>query len=496
MNKRLKHSLSLAILTLTLMNAGLPVTSALANGVTRDAATNVATVPNGSEVANNGEHKPVVPTQPNNGQNSGSSASGNGGVKPNVVPGKPNAKPKLPYDPNDLPTSLPKTFDVPEEPATGAPGARLKLSDASSNNNTRDLGGYVTADGKWKIKTNRLLRSANLSKFTAEDIKVLQSHDVKHVVDMRTAGQIKGREDKQIPQATWENISILGKFANAGLNTNASGDFEDAKENKPGDAGFYNHQLEFSYSAMTGYKKFLDGLLTQRGATLFHCSSGKDRTGIASVLIMSALGMDTSTIAKDFMLSERYQHHVQYSWLREYYREINSYYKNMPSYLVNGLGFTKYQQEVLKSKYLVSNDKEERAYPAPKAPSRPNVTIPSTSVDSEVNKAVTKPDAVQSSKPEHKPTVKTKHKRVRIKVISVKRLKHAQMVHLKKHRPYFYDMHLKYKVGLTKDSKIKWRLIKRVKLRIGHKKKTYVQIVSPHGYHRWIQSNAVSKIKR
>jgi len=484
MNHRLRQSLSLAMLTLTLVSAGAPVASALANTARLNDQASTVT------------DKPATDTSNN----------GNSTAKPTPTPAPaPTApsKPKPPVasiDPSKMPTGIPTTFDVPAEPAIGEPGSRIKLSSSKlqnpksseSNDNTRDLGGYVTADGKWKIKANRLLRSANLSGLSADDIKILQNHNVRHIIDMRTKGQVKSKTDKVIPGTYWENISILGEFAGAGLNTDANGDFVPNK-NKPGDAGFYNHQLEFSASATTGYNKFLNGLLTQSGATLFHCSSGKDRTGIGSVLIMSALGMDTKTIAKDFMLSQTYNHHVQYSWLKEYYREINTYYTNMPNYLVNGLNFSKHQQEVLKSKYLVSNDKEERAYPAPKTPS---VSVPSTpSTPAPVKPDNTKPvrpEASKPAKPAHKPTTKKKV----VKVVSVKKIKKVQFVHLKRHRAYFYDIKLKHKVGFTKQSKTKWRLMKRAKLQINGKKVTYVQIKSPHGYHRWIQLNAVNQIKR
>jgi len=475
MNSKLRQSLSLAMLTLTLVSAGIPATSALANPtVLSDQAITVTETPT----------QPVT-GQVTGGSSTGSVGSGDNGSNPTPVPTPAPTpgptKPKPPIDPSKLPTSLPKTFEIPTEPAVGEPGARLKLSGASNTNNTRDLGGYVTADGKWKIKDNRLLRSANLSKFSDGDIKVLQAYSVKHIVDMRTPSQVKSGKDKIIPGTTWENISILGNFADGGYNVDSNGDYSGDKAH---DGGFYNHQLEFSASAMNGYNKFLSGLLTQSGATLFHCSSGKDRTGIASVLIMSSLGMDTKDIAKDYMLSQTYEHPVRYSWLKEYYREINTYYKNMPNYLVNGLHFSKYQQEVLKSKYLVSNDKEERAYPAPKTPGMSSVTP----VQPDKKPEVTKPEVAAPVKP-----MKDK----RVKVVFVKKIKKAQFVHLKRHRAYFYDLRLKHKVGMTKiqQAKTKWKLVKRAKLQINGKTVTYVQIKSPHGFHRWIQVNAVLQIK-
>jgi protein-tyrosine phosphatase len=389
------------------------------------------------------------------------------------------------YDPDKMPTSFPREFAVPAEPAAGEPGSRLKLSVNSGktqyNNNTRELGGYVTADGKWKIKNNRLLRSAKLAKLSDDDVKILQQHNVKHIVDFRTAGQVSGSKDKVIPGASWENISIFGRNADSGYNL-VNNEYVPGKTS---DGGFYNHQLEFSASALTGYHQFLTGLLSRNGATLFHCNSGKDRTGIASFLIMSALGMSANTIATDYMLSQTYGQEVHFSWIKEYFREINIYYTNMPHYLVEGLNFSKYQQELLKSQYLVSTDGQERAYPAPASPAP---TIP---MKPEPDQKPTTTQPAQPSTPQP-----TAPKRKQVKVLSVKKLKKTQYVHLKNHRPYFYDMHLKHKVGLTgKSTKAKWRLLKRAKIRVNNHTMTYFQIKGTHGHHRWIQSNAIHLIR-
>jgi len=162
--------------------------------------------------------------------------------------------------------------------------------------NTRDIGGYKTANGQWQIRHNRLLRSDNLNKINNSDKKILSAdHHVTSIVDFRTDGKISGFPDQHIAGVDNTSISILGEKAYT--------DSSALSEEFASDGGFYVQQLEFSQSAVSGYSRFLNMLLQNNYAPLYHCSSGKDRTGIATVLIMSILGMDEKTITNDFMQS-------------------------------------------------------------------------------------------------------------------------------------------------------------------------------------------------
>ena len=60
-------------------------------------------------------------------------------------------------------------------------------------------------------------------------------------------------------------------------------------------------------NAKTQYKKFFEILLDQNNGTiLYHCSAGKDRTGVATALLLSALGVDRETVINDYLLSAQY----------------------------------------------------------------------------------------------------------------------------------------------------------------------------------------------
>ena len=64
-----------------------------------------------------------------------------------------------------------------------------------------------------------------------------------------------------------------------------------------------NVTREIALDHMDVYSKFLDLLLNTSGGFLFHCSAGKDRTGIGGALILHALGVEKKFILEDYLLS-------------------------------------------------------------------------------------------------------------------------------------------------------------------------------------------------
>src|SRR3546814_79257 len=55
------------------------------------------------------------------------------------------------------------------------------------------------------------------------------------------------------------------------------------------------------------YKVVFDDLLAKKGAVVYHCSAGQDRTGVATALVLSALGVPRDLILADYHLSTQYR---------------------------------------------------------------------------------------------------------------------------------------------------------------------------------------------
>ncbi|WP_143808318.1 tyrosine-protein phosphatase, partial [Oenococcus oeni] len=66
----------------------------------------------------------------------------------------------------------------------------------------------------------------------------------------------------------------------------------------------YEHLVADEFSNVA-YHKFFDLLLREKQTLAFHCKAGKDRTGVASMLFMEALGISENQIKHDYLITDR-----------------------------------------------------------------------------------------------------------------------------------------------------------------------------------------------
>ena len=170
-------------------------------------------------------------------------------------------------------------------------------------NNGRDLGGYYTADGTHQVKPGLLFRTAKLADCTEGDVALLQSLGIKKVIDLRMLTERLSKPDKTIPGA--ENIVISTQtipniFVITGedwlmmLSAIKSGVMDTYM------TGMYR-QLISDPMAIRGTKQFFKEVLSAKGAVLWHCTSGKDRTGIEAYLLMCALGVSEEVARAEYL---------------------------------------------------------------------------------------------------------------------------------------------------------------------------------------------------
>lgn len=175
--------------------------------------------------------------------------------------------------------------------------------------NARDVGGYVTADGR-TVKYGLLLRTGKLSDATEADIaRLTDAYKLSTVIDFRTTAEIKAGADPAMKGVTNTQINILGDSEeSAGAITGIYGSdpiqalIDIVKTGQTGPT-MYTSIIE-SEQALKGYRQFFAAALNQKeGALLWHCTGGKDRAGTAAVLLLSALGVDRETVLQDFVLT-------------------------------------------------------------------------------------------------------------------------------------------------------------------------------------------------
>lgn len=179
--------------------------------------------------------------------------------------------------------------------------------------NARDLGGISTPYGD--VAPNRLIRSGHLSIATENDIKTLKKHGLKRIVDLRTQAEIANHPDVTIEGVEAVNISIMGATtfgisyetldgAQIAVKLQAGIDRMIARGETP------IEHMRILYSKFTeddfsrkGYGRFLRLLAEQPtdGATLWHCTGGKDRCGTCTALLLYCLGANMQDIMTDYL---------------------------------------------------------------------------------------------------------------------------------------------------------------------------------------------------
>ncbi|MGN8630810.1 tyrosine-protein phosphatase [Blautia sp. HCP3S3_G3] len=190
------------------------------------------------------------------------------------------------------------------EMAVGFPrGGRIPLQSLS---NTRDLGAISAKDGR-HILPRKLLRSGQLYHMSLADQDVLcKEYHLSAVIDFRNDYERKKRPDLIPEGVIYHSIPIIDEESVSNEEKNWTA--VDAVLNFEGDPDEfmvrqYQNLITDQYSVKM-YARFLDVLLRQEeGAVLWHCSTGKDRTGVGTALLLCALGVSREDIMEDYMKS-------------------------------------------------------------------------------------------------------------------------------------------------------------------------------------------------
>lgn len=180
--------------------------------------------------------------------------------------------------------------------------------------NSRELGGYTNKNGK-TIRSGVLLRTAKLNSAKPEDFRLLsEKYHVSTVIDFRSE---KEREENPEPMVTgadsvWIDIIGPGPASDAGKAvSNTGGPIKQIIAMSQSGIDPYHFYIDIMQKeqALKGYRKFFDILLSTPSdrAVLWHCTAGKDRTGLAAVFILAVLDFDEDIMMEDYELTNIYR---------------------------------------------------------------------------------------------------------------------------------------------------------------------------------------------
>ncbi len=245
--------------------------------------------------------------------------------------------------------------------------------------NIRDLGGIKTADGR-EVKPNMLLRGGVLWKLTPNDIEILtKNYGLKTIIDLRTDIETEEKPDIVPDGVKHEHILIFDDAA-AGI-THEKGTSKLALlDNLPNMEEMYKMMATNDFT-VNQFSKVIKTILECDGAVLFHCTEGKDRTGLTALFVLSILGVPFETILEDYLFTntvadkrgKKYQRLVRFirpkeiadivyhafraekEFLQSAIDGINEKYGSMEIFIRDGLLVTDEMREQMKNKFLIEN---------------------------------------------------------------------------------------------------------------------------------------------
>jgi protein-tyrosine phosphatase len=251
-------------------------------------------------------------------------------------------------------------------------GEGLTLADRSlhlaSAPNFRDAGGYRTADGSW-VKMGVVYRSGDISKLSAADLAELQRLGIHTIYDLRTDAEVAAAPDQVPAGATDTQENILGAASTSGFSPTS-----------PAAATEEMIQAEVimvdASTAQSGYHNVLTGIADRKDqAVVYHCTAGKDRTGWASAVLLTALGVPQATVEADYLASNTYNAAsnaaelaslppayqaiyqpllaVEPAYLASGFNTVTAQYGTFDNYLSKGLGLDAKTLRKLRAELLV-----------------------------------------------------------------------------------------------------------------------------------------------
>ncbi|MEZ5408865.1 MAG: tyrosine-protein phosphatase [Acidimicrobiales bacterium] len=190
----------------------------------------------------------------------------------------------------------------------GGASGRPASHDIDGTHNFRDVGGMQTADGRL-VRPGLLYRSASLDSLTEAGRATLAGLGIRTIIDIRSEGEVgrNGRYAHEGSGVDWFHVaSPVGPPTGGG---------DPAREAAMARVMASEDPMALILPMLLGRAgPMFAGALEiiaepERAPLVFHCTSGKDRTGLLGVVIHLILGVELETALVEFERSaEAYEH--------------------------------------------------------------------------------------------------------------------------------------------------------------------------------------------
>ncbi len=264
--------------------------------------------------------------------------------------------------------------------AAAAPGTSLGIASVP---NLRDLGGYKTSDGR-TVAAGLVYRSNQLSKISPDDMKKLASLKFKNAYDLRTTEEREKRPEELPPGVNYVVLDVLADSPQAGPAQLEKLMVDPKAANAALGGGKVEAAFQASYrefvslaSAKKGFRQlFLDLGEKKKLPAIFHCTTGKDRTGWAAAAFLTLMDVPKDKVYEDYLRSNDYILPaykkaidgfvaaggnpeippailgVKKEYLDAAFDEMEKKYGSVEKYFSEGLGIGPAQQRAMRALYL------------------------------------------------------------------------------------------------------------------------------------------------
>jgi protein-tyrosine phosphatase len=232
--------------------------------------------------------------------------------------------------------------------------------------NFRDLGGYVTRDGR-SLRWRQVFRSNHLGNLTPSDVEIVRALGVKSAFDFRGVDERRGGdcklEEVLVHSLPIEPTVVAALRARLQARALSSADaLEIMRESYRGYVRLNTHS----------FRELFARLIEDSAPSVIHCTAGKDRTGFACALLLHALGVPEEVIGEDYLLTNSFYRRdpnaspdlpaevqraigsVEASFLAAGFETVRAEYGDLENYFRDGLGLGTAERDELKARYLAA----------------------------------------------------------------------------------------------------------------------------------------------
>lgn len=200
--------------------------------------------------------------------------------------------------------------------------------------NFRDLGGITLANGL-VIRDHMIFRSGELNGLSEQDKAELDKLGIECIFDLRSCDEVEYKPDYVPKGAEYFNVPAARTRRKMVVKPDSVVKMIPVWLPSAVSRGAFRARFKHLYRKFPfenpAYKKIFQAM-DEGKKILFHCTAGKDRTGVASMLILFALGADLDTVKEDYMLSNYYRIENNKKFVTQFaeYKHYKKYRKILP----------------------------------------------------------------------------------------------------------------------------------------------------------------------